>query len=1228
MRLLTESTSRHPKLEAGQHYVVKEGKHEDWIAYPAGSATEAFRHTYIIKKRRRPVAPMFIGSPVPLKGCDAERSAMLTMVYFRPWTLRTDYEEGRYVPYAGRLRPEDKSWQEEFDDWLCGGVLSEESVRYINNFMSVYRVRPRDVSDDVVSDEDFSDEELVLTEQDLARAMQTRIGGRETKKAESQRTSASGKVSHEENSRTGIHLVQKIWPVDDNVTFKASQVQHIDAATIKRSFVAARKSQRQVHDVSVTGSVSGYGQNIQIYSKCNEGKIRTWLQGIKRREVNGRRVLNKTQYSVVKMVAKRICLEYRALSGGMRFEDLPEPLRWSMHGGPGTGKTHVIKIIKVELFQQVLGWNIGTEFNIIALQAVMADLLGGDTIHHALNIGIFGMKKKDKGSQETRAREVMRSMLMLRWLIIDEISMVSARLLADIDHQLRNYYRHNSEFAFNNKKVLRPFAGVNILFSGDFWQLPPPEGGFLGDIPFEYIQNSRQYAPSPSISHGQSLLWSGPDTGVQGVTELEVCERTDDVWLQSVQEEFRYGKLTMDTHAFLHGKPTLLPGSILNGKATCNSDWCKKRACEMVELEQNAPPKGQVRDEHADITMQGECKKCQKERKERTLVASGLSDKRFMEQKFLSAPAVVPNNDMKYEINKKRALGYASKKKTGVMYCPAKDKPSHEALRIRPDLPAQKIAWLNRHDRESGDLYGMLPLIKGMPVSMTEHIDRSEDKRLLRGRVGWVHSWVLADDEPSVFENGKRILQKLPKVVYVEFRNKNNKPCSWRIDGMTKNGVYPIVPRSREWYLDKGRQHPQLKISRRQFPLAPAFGMTSHSAQGQTFSNGAIVDLCIGGSSSTMSSYVALTRVERRKDLLILRPFPLELFQQGQKPGMDLLLRTWRGDKDIDWPAIERDLMPCKLCPTCGTIKLKSSFTDTEFKRLDDRNQKVGICKFCQAVQKEKGLPLQCTYCFSFRAETDYPSRETHWRWSSKRVCCWCDPKKKCSVCSLLRERQHFSDREWLRIKKDTLDGKCLSCMPLPRCANGFRTCRMCSKAKAISEYTMWTMAHGECTKKKPSCNECMQLGEIEKQAFRNRNKADVQVSHDGISAPQVDMNPHVTIFCPECDASQSLEMNLFWKRGNERHRFVRWSCTTEVCSKKRLSLGNWLRLKNNHGSQISKWMKATGIYDDHTRPVHITTKEYMKQEELNDRTKSRKRKGERVQIGIESPQKNSRVDR
>ena len=75
------------------------------------------------------------------------------------------------------------------------------------------------------------------------------------------------------------------------------------------------------------------------------------------------------------------------------------------------------------------------------------------------------------------------------------------------------------------------------------------------------------------------------------------------------------------------------------------------------------------------------------------------------------------------------------------------------------------------------------------------------------------------------------------------------------------------------WFLDKGRQHAMLKISRRQLPLTPAFAMTSHAAQGQICSKGAIVDLKIGGSSSAMSSYVAITRVERRRDLLIFVSF-------------------------------------------------------------------------------------------------------------------------------------------------------------------------------------------------------------------------------------------------------------------------------------------------------------------------------------------------------------------
>ena len=141
------------------------------------------------------------------------------------------------------------------------------------------------------------------------------------------------------------------------------------------------------------------------------------------------------------------------------------------------------------------------------------------------------------------------------------------------------------------------------------------------------------------------------------------------------------------------------------------------------------------------------------------MVADNGKDLRFQEDTFVKAPAVFPNNDRTYDVNKKRSLHFAAAQNQGIMYCIAKDVPSNQALQERSDLPARKIEFLSRHDRESGDLYGILPLIKGMPVAMTDHIDRSIDKRILRGRVGYVHSWILDSQEESSFENGKRILQ-------------------------------------------------------------------------------------------------------------------------------------------------------------------------------------------------------------------------------------------------------------------------------------------------------------------------------------------------------------------------------------------------------------------------------------------------------------------------------------
>ena len=58
------------------------------------------------------------------------------------------------------------------------------------------------------------------------------------------------------------------------------------------------------------------------------------------------------------------------------------------------------------------------------------------------------------------------------------------------------------------------------------------------------------------------------------------------------------------------------------------------------------------------------------------------------------------NDDMKYEVHKLRAKLFAKIRGASVTYVPAKDSPSTEALRERPDLPLEKLQWLQRHDRE------------------------------------------------------------------------------------------------------------------------------------------------------------------------------------------------------------------------------------------------------------------------------------------------------------------------------------------------------------------------------------------------------------------------------------------------------------------------------------------------------------------------------------------------
>eukprot|EP00972_Heterocapsa_arctica_P018409 2718998-Heterocapsa_arctica.AAC.1 len=188
----------------------------------------------------------------------------------------------------------------------------------------------------------------------------------------------------------------------------------------------------------------------------------------------------------------------------------------------------------------------------------MAEQLLGETIHHACGISRFdkGAAANDMGKQSMKQGDVAKRVLQWRWLIIDEISMVSAALLAQMDVKLRDVVRRVGSHKVGADGADRPFSGLNVLCVGDFWQLSPPDGGFLGAIPTEFIQRARRHNPAPDVAHGHALFWGGPEIGIQGVTELVENERCQDPWWREVQSEVREGRLSKNNFNFLHGHAT------------------------------------------------------------------------------------------------------------------------------------------------------------------------------------------------------------------------------------------------------------------------------------------------------------------------------------------------------------------------------------------------------------------------------------------------------------------------------------------------------------------------------------------------------------------------------------------------------------------------------------------------------------------------------------------------
>lgn len=125
-------------------------------------------------------------------------------------------------------------------------------------------------------------------------------------------------------------------------------------------------------------------------------------------------------------------------------------------GEPGSGKTHTINEYVAYLRSR------GIEPAITASTGIAATHIGGMTIHSWSGIGIKTKLDKHELNRITSNKYVTKRVRNAKVLVIEEVSMLTSETLFMVDTVCRKI-----------KQSSESFGGMQVIFAGDFFQLPP-----------------------------------------------------------------------------------------------------------------------------------------------------------------------------------------------------------------------------------------------------------------------------------------------------------------------------------------------------------------------------------------------------------------------------------------------------------------------------------------------------------------------------------------------------------------------------------------------------------------------------------------------------------------------------------------------------------------------------------------------------------------------------------
>lgn len=185
-------------------------------------------------------------------------------------------------------------------------------------------------------------------------------------------------------------------------------------------------------------------------------------------------------------------------------------------GEPGSGKTHTVNAY-VSFLKSC-----GIEPAITASTGIAATHIGGMTIHSWSGIGIAKYLSKYELNAITSKDRLVTRITDAKVLIIDEISMLDAATLELVNKVCQTI-----------RKSEKPFGGLQMVFVGDFFQLPPV---------------SRNDEEPPKFAY-ESTAWQLADPHICYLSEQ--YRQEDEVFL-GILQALRRGKISKhDTECLL-----------------------------------------------------------------------------------------------------------------------------------------------------------------------------------------------------------------------------------------------------------------------------------------------------------------------------------------------------------------------------------------------------------------------------------------------------------------------------------------------------------------------------------------------------------------------------------------------------------------------------------------------------------------------------------------------------